>query len=44
MQVIRTDLLANEEVKTPEGDVIRRSLIRHNGEEIAKEVAHILNS
>jgi len=43
-QVIRTDLLANEEVKTPKGDVIRRSLIRHNGDEIAKEVAHILNN
>lgn len=42
IKIIRTDLLANEEVKTPKGDVIRRSLIRHNGDEIAKEVAHIL--
>jgi uncharacterized cofD-like protein len=43
-KVVRTDLLANEEVTTPKGDVIRRSLIRHDGNEITQEVAHILNS
>jgi uncharacterized cofD-like protein len=36
-RIIRADLLINEEIKTPKGDVIKRSLIRHDGEKI-KEI------
>lgn len=40
--VIRTNLLAREEIITPKGDVLKRSLIRHDGVEIAKVVANLL--
>jgi uncharacterized cofD-like protein len=40
--VIREDLLASEEIKKPEGDVLQRSLIRHDSEKLAKEIIRIL--
>lgn len=40
--VLRRDLLAREEIITPKGDVLKRSLIRHDGVKIAEEVAKIL--
>lgn len=37
-RVIRTDLLATEEVKSKSGDTLFRSLIRHDGDKIAEKV------
>jgi uncharacterized cofD-like protein len=40
--VIMADLLANEEIVTPKGDVLVRSLIRHDSDAVAKIVGEIL--
>jgi len=42
-RVVLTDLLATEEIKTKKGDTLVRSLIRHDGEKIAKKVEEIVN-
>lgn len=43
-KIVRTDLLAAEEVKKPSGDVLKRSLIRHDGDKLAWEIMKIINS
>lgn len=42
--VVRTDLLATEQVVTPAGDVVKRSLIRHDGHKIAKVIRYGITS
>jgi uncharacterized cofD-like protein len=41
--VVQADLLANETIVTPKGDKLKRSLIRHDGDKVAKVVQKILN-
>jgi uncharacterized cofD-like protein len=41
--VLRTDLLAEEEITTPAGDILKRSLIRHSGDKIAQIVTQLLS-
>lgn len=41
-RVITADLLANEEIKTVGGDTVKRSLIRHDGDKIAKIIETLL--
>jgi len=41
LNIIRTDLLANEEVTTISGDVLQRSLIRHDEDKVAGVIAGI---
>ncbi len=41
--VVLTDLLANEVIVTPKGDKLKRSLIRHDGDKVAKKVLSILD-
>ncbi len=41
-RAIRADLLATEEVKSKSGDTLFRSLIRHDGDKIAKQIAQLL--
>lgn len=43
-RVITTNLLASEEVVTPQGDVLQRSLIRHDPDRIAEEVEKVIGS
>lgn len=40
--IIKTDLLAPEEVIKPSGDVLKRSLIRHDSDKVAWEIFKIL--
>lgn len=40
--VLRRDLLAREEIVTPKGDVLKRSLIRHDGLKIAEVISGLL--
>lgn len=40
--VIELDLLADEEIVTPKGDVLKRSLIRHDGVKVAEAIEKIL--
>jgi uncharacterized cofD-like protein len=40
--VIETDLLAGEEIVKPNGDILRRSLIRHDGEKVAQVIHKLL--
>lgn len=42
-EVIVADLLAKEEVVTPKGDILKRSLIRHDSRELARQLMSILN-
>jgi uncharacterized cofD-like protein len=42
-RVIHADLVASEEVKTVKGDVLHRSLIRHDGNKIASCLYNLLN-
>jgi uncharacterized cofD-like protein len=39
---VRTDLLADEQIVTPSGDVLKRSLIRHDGDKVAMQITEIL--
>lgn len=41
-RVHRVDLLATEEVKTKSGDTLFRSLIRHDGDKLAKQLVQLL--
>ncbi|MDF1498058.1 MAG: YvcK family protein [Patescibacteria group bacterium] len=41
--VIRADFLSSEEIKKDKSDNLQRSLIRHDGEKIAKEIEKLLN-
>jgi uncharacterized cofD-like protein len=41
--IIRGNLLAREEIVTPKGDILKRSLIRHDGNKIADEIKELLN-
>jgi uncharacterized cofD-like protein len=40
-KVIVENLLANEEVKTAKGDVLKRSLIRHDSRKLARKIMDI---
>jgi len=40
--VISEDFLAREEIKTSKGDIVKRSLIRHDGKKVAKKVLEVL--
>ncbi len=42
-RVIEENLLASEVVKTVSGDSLKRSLIRHDSDKIAKIIKHIIN-
>lgn len=41
-KLIRTDLLGEEEIKKPSGDVLVRSLIRHDSDKLAKEIVKLI--
>lgn len=41
-EVIAVDLLATESVKTPRGDVLKRSLIRHDSQKLAQQLIKLL--
>ncbi len=40
-RVIRADMLASEEIKTPKGDVIHRSFIRHDRRKLAEAIMNL---
>ena len=40
--IIRTDLLADEKFVKPSGDVLKRSLIRHGSDKLAKAIANLV--
>jgi len=42
-KIIAGDFLADEEITTKTGDVLRRSLIRHDGDKLAKAIIDILS-
>lgn len=41
-KVITEDLLAKEEVKTKQGDILKRSLIRHDSRKLARKIMELL--
>ncbi|MCA9362887.1 YvcK family protein [Candidatus Kaiserbacteria bacterium] len=41
-KLIQKDLLAREEVETVKGDTLRRSLIRHDSDKLAKEIINLV--
>lgn len=41
-RVVRTDLLASEEIKAESGDNVRRSLIRHDSDKVAQAIQRLL--
>ena len=41
-EVIESDLLATEEVKTAKGDMLKRSLIRHDSRKLARKIIEVL--
>jgi len=41
--IVRGDFLASEIIKKHKGDILRRSLIRHDGYKISREILNILN-
>lgn len=43
LEVIRTDLVANEPIRKDKGDVLARSLVRHDPKKLAKELYKIFN-
>ncbi len=43
-RAIRIDLLGNETVKKDKSDILQRSLIRHDGEKIAKEIKKLFEN
>lgn len=43
-QIIRTDIVANDEVVQDKGDALVRSLVRHDHEELAKVLLSIFNN
>jgi len=40
--VILDDFLASEEIKTVQGDILKRSLIRHDGDKVARTLVNLL--
>lgn len=43
-KIIRADLLASEEIKTNKGDVLKRSLIRHDSKKLIKTIMDVYYS
>lgn len=41
-RVMETDLLASEEIKVQSGDIVSRSLIRHDSDKVAQAVTELL--
>ncbi len=42
VRVVPADLLANESVQTAQGDVLKRSLIRHDSRKLARKLVELL--
>lgn len=42
-EIIQSDMLATEAVQTTKGDVLKRSLIRHNPRKLARKIINILS-
>ena len=43
-EVVRRDFLAMEAIKKVSGDVVRRSLMRHDSDKLAEAIINLLNN